>query len=397
MSPLEQLIREAREEAEGRFVVRETLTPPPLPGLNPEESEARRQLRICNGCRYCEGFCAVFPAIFRRLDFNTADVHQIANLCHQCGACLHGCHHAPPMAYGINLPRALARVRAQTWSRFAWPGPLGKLYERNGLVLSLVLAAALALFIALVQSSAGSLLAPAVGGFYALLPHDKMVALFAPVFVFALLALAIGVSRFWRDSPPGPSSEGAVGEAVGNVLGLTYLGGGHGEGCNNEDDSFSLAKRRLHHATFYGFMLCFAATVTASFYHYVLGIPAPYDFTTLPKVLGMIGGVSLLVGTIGLWRMNVRRHPLQGVPEHRSMDRGFIAMLALVAASGLLLALARGHSGMPLMLAIHLGAVMALFATMPFSKFAHGVYRGAALLKWTIEKRQPSKITVASD
>jgi citrate/tricarballylate utilization protein len=23
--------------------------------------EARRQMEICNACRYCEGYCAVFP------------------------------------------------------------------------------------------------------------------------------------------------------------------------------------------------------------------------------------------------------------------------------------------------------------------------------------------------
>lgn len=397
MTTLEQLIRDARREAEGPFVVREKLTPPALPGLNVEEAEARRQLRICNGCRYCEGFCAVFPAMFRRLDFEAGDIHQLANLCHQCGACLHGCQHAPPMAYGINLPRALARVRAQTWAKFAWPAAFGRLYARNGLVLSLALAAALALLIAMVQSSSGSLLATVPGGFYALLSHDTMVALFAPVFLFAVTAMAIGIRRFWRDTPAEPRVDGAVTEAAGNVLGLTYLGGGHGDGCNNEDDGFSLVKRRLHHAAFYGFLLCFAATSVASLYHFVGGVPAPYDLPSLPKLLGVIGGWSLLVGSTGLLWINFRRHPLQAVPEHRAMDRGFVALLALVAASGLALAFLRTRPGMPLMLAVHLGAVMAFFATMPYSKFAHGFYRSAALLKWTIEKRNPSKVAMTSD
>ena len=33
------------------------------------ESEANRMLQICNACRYCEGFCAVFPAMTRRIEF----------------------------------------------------------------------------------------------------------------------------------------------------------------------------------------------------------------------------------------------------------------------------------------------------------------------------------------
>ena len=53
------------------------------------EDEVGRQMQICNACRYCEGFCAVFPAMTRRLEFGTADAHYLANLCHNCGACLY--------------------------------------------------------------------------------------------------------------------------------------------------------------------------------------------------------------------------------------------------------------------------------------------------------------------
>jgi citrate/tricarballylate utilization protein len=49
------------------------------------------------------------------------------------------------------------------------------------------------------------------------------------------------------------------------------------------------------------------------------------------------------------------------------------------------------------LLAIHLGVVMALFATLPYGKFAHGIYRSAALLKSSIEKRQASRLQIGSD
>ena len=74
------------------------------------------------------------------------------------------------------------------------------------------------------------------------------------------------------------------------------------------------------------------------------------------------------------------------------MDLGFIALLFIVATSGLALALARGHDAMPLLLCLHLGAVLAVFATLPYGKFAHGVYRVAALLKYAVERRQPSTL-----
>jgi citrate/tricarballylate utilization protein len=52
---------------------------------------------------------------------------------------------------------------------------------------------------------------------------------------------------------------------------------------------------------------------------------------------------------------------------------------------------------MPLLLAVHLGIVMALFATLPYGKFAHAVYRGAALLKFAIEKRQPNPVQAGAE
>src|SRR5215472_17431103 len=86
--------------------------------MSEEELEVARVLQICNACRYCEGFCAVFPAMTRRLEFGKTDVHYLANLCHNCGACLHACQYAPPHEFGVNLPQAMARVRRRTYADY---------------------------------------------------------------------------------------------------------------------------------------------------------------------------------------------------------------------------------------------------------------------------------------
>jgi citrate/tricarballylate utilization protein len=52
---------------------------------------------------------------------------------------------------------------------------------------------------------------------------------------------------------------------------------------------------------------------------------------------------------------------------------------------------------MALLLAVHLGFVMALFLTLPYGKFAHAAYRVAALLKWSIERRQPNRLQLGSE
>ena len=361
--------------------------------------EVARVLQICNACRYCEGFCAVFPAMTRRLEFPKADVHYLANLCHGCGACLHACQYAPPHDFGVNVPRAMARVRADTYAEYAWPPALGSLYRRNGAVVATVLALALALFLALGAAATGRLFEARTeaSAFYAVFPHGQLVAMFLPVFAFAVLALGLGVRRFWRGVGEEPATLPAASEAARNTLTLKYLDGGHGDGCNETDDRFTLNRRHFHHLTFYGFMLCFLSTSVATLYHYLLGLPAPYGWTSLPKLLGILGGVMLAAGAAGLLALRMRRHALQRAPEQRPMDVGFIGLLLLIAVSGLGLMLSHGTSLLTPTLCVHLGAVMALFLTMPYGKFAHGVFRSAALMKWSLERRRPSNLKLGDD
>jgi citrate/tricarballylate utilization protein len=362
------------------------------------EVEVARVLQICNACRYCEGFCAVFPAMTRRLEFPKADIHYLANLCHNCGACLHACQYAAPHEFAVNVPKAMAQVRRTTYADYAWPPSFGKLYHRAGLTVALALAFGLALFLVLALVLNGTLWpAPMAGNFYAVFPHNLMVGLFAPVFGFACLALGLGVTRFWRNVSPGDASAEAAGETLRNVLQLKYLDGGHGQGCNDADDRFTLWRRRFHHATFYGFALCFAATCVATLYHYAFGWQAPYSYTSLPVLLGTAGGIGLLVGTLGLGWLHRKRHPQHGDAAQKAMDHGLIALLFFTSLTGLGLLAWRDSSAMALWLAVHLGCVMALFLTMPYGKFAHGVYRSAALLKWAIERRQPTKLKLGSE
>jgi citrate/tricarballylate utilization protein len=398
MQKLEALVREAHESASPLPAARGHSRVIPISRMSDNETEVARQMQICNACRYCEGFCAVFPAMTRRLEFGKADVHYLANLCHNCGACYHSCQYAPPHEFAVNVPKAMAKVRLETYSAYAWPSGAGALYKRNGLTVALALAAGLALFLMLSVIANGAPGAPsAAGNFYAIFPHNQLAAMFGAVFGFAMLALGIGVLRFWRDVSAGTATAPAVAEATKNVLALSYLDGGHGEGCNESDDAFTLARRRFHHATFYGFMLCFAATSVATLYHYVFGLEAPYPFFSLPVLLGTAGGIGLLVGPAGLLWLNLRRNPNHGDPAQRPMDRGFIALLLLISITGLALLAWRDTAAMALLLALHLGVVMALFATLPYGKFAHGIYRSASLLKAAIEKRQAKGPNLGAD
>ncbi len=376
MQQLKELIQEATVLASG--------TP---------EVEAARMLQICNACRYCEGFCAVFPAMTRRIDFNVADMNYLANLCHNCGACLHACQYASPHEFGVNIPQVMAQVRKETYITYAWPKSFGALYKRNGLTMVLASSLSLIAFLLLTLWINGNLFSRSLdGNFYAIFSHNTLALMFGLVFVFALAALSVGVFSFWSQISVGQISGAAVAEAAHDTLTLKYLGGGHGDGCNNEDDAFSLWRKRFHHFTFYGFLLCFAATSVATLYHYVLDLHAPYAFNSLPVILGTIGGIGLLIGPAGLLYLNIRRNPQHGDATQKPMDRAFIVLLFLISASGLALLAYRDTASMAILLAIHLGFVMGFFLTIPYGKFGHGFYRIAALLKNSIEKRQKNTL-----
>ena len=110
-------------------------------------------MQICNACRYCETLLRGLPRDDAPAGVRPADVHYLANLCHNCGACLHACQYAPPHEFAVNVPRAMAQVRVNTYAEYAWPRALGALYAAQrphggaghcrGLALFLVLAIAL--------------------------------------------------------------------------------------------------------------------------------------------------------------------------------------------------------------------------------------------------------------
>ena len=109
--------------------------------------ETRSNMTICNACRYCEGFCPVFPAMERRRVFTPEDLKYLANLCHNCGECYYACQYAPPHEFAVNVPQSMAKLRAESYRDYAWPGPLAKLFDRNGLLTALALAVGVTLLL----------------------------------------------------------------------------------------------------------------------------------------------------------------------------------------------------------------------------------------------------------
>ena len=302
---------------------------------------------ICNACRYCEGYCAVFPALERRLEFGEGDLTYLANLCHNCGACYYACQYAPPHEFALNFPKMMAEIRGRVLPEVRVAGAArAGCSTRNGLVVDLVTAtcvAALSAGIGRLHRSLGVRVARtrmARARSTRCCRTRRWSWTFGVAFVAAIAALVVGSVRFWRD----------IGEEPRHVPGAPVRSHSPSTTCCGSSTLTAAAtaapipariprtrRKWFHQLTFYGFMLCFAATCVATLYHYVLGRHAPYPFLSLPVVLGTSGGIGLLIGPAGLLWLKRRRDPALASESRTGWMRRSSCLLFAVSLTGLVL------------------------------------------------------------
>ncbi len=351
-------------------------------------TEARRQLTVCNACRYCEGYCATFAALERRPLFTEGDIAYIANICHDCRGCYQACMYAPPHEFAVDIPTLLSAVRAQTYRSYAWPRRAAALFDRPavssamGAVFGLVFLGA----VALAAGPASRLVAAdaAPGSFYRIIPFEVMVVAAGVLALYSLLAWTAGALRFARDakvplrSLADPREIWSVGR---EALTLRWMQGG-GAGCYYPDEERASDGRRLLHALLVvGFLLANVSTALASLAQHYLEVLPPYPLTSAPVLFGIAGGIGMVVGTTGLLYLKVRASGRLISKDMLRMDWAFLLVFDLVSITGFLTLFFRETALMSVMLLIHLTMLAALFVTVPYGKFSHVIYRLVALFQ----------------
>ena len=158
--------------------------------------ETRRIMQICNACRYCEEFCAVFPAMERRRTFDVGDTAYLANLCHNCGSCFHSCQYAPLHEFAINVPQTLSERRTQSYEDYAWPPTVSRIFRYNGfivtLIVCLVLSACVGAMLALISPHLFWGIHLGEGAFYVLVPHSVMAGIPLAISSFVIVSFIMG-------------------------------------------------------------------------------------------------------------------------------------------------------------------------------------------------------------
>lgn len=361
--------------------------------------EAERQFDICNACRYCEGFCAVFPTMEERTSFKEKDVVYIANLCHDCRACLYACPYAPPHEYAVNIPKVLSELRSETYERMSTPRVSQVLFRRPvvlGVVAALVSTALLVLIASLDASLLGFPVSElGAGSIYRVFPYDSIVLGGLLAGGFAVAIYASRLRKFWGEIDEGSSSwsRGSVFGALKQAFGHTWFRGG-GPGCDYPSEEKSYSRLVWHVLVFSGFLFAGASTILAAVYQDGLGILPPYSLLSLPVLLGVIGGVQLVAGSSGLLVLKTKSDRAASTGRMRSLDAAFIVLLDLVALTGFAALVFRDSMSMPLVFAVHLGLVLGLFITAPYGKFVHFGYRFLSLVKYSDEERQRNQVKV---
>ncbi len=319
-------------------------------------------------------------------------------LCHQCGDCSTRCPR------GARPGDVLAAVRRQCVLHYSVPRFFAGWVDRSAFVPLLILIPAVLLGLAIwIRDPLGEALS--VGephGFYAeLIPHWLLIGFFSFFTGLTFLAVVIGVVRFWVAMRTSDKAAGRTAPAVGVVAGIVgVLKSILSHDKFGKCTTFG-SRRTAHLAAFYGFVALFVVTIWAviDLYvnPYVFNIDSMYPFALghPMKILANIGCVALIFGCIKAISDRLKGGDDAGASTY--FDWHFVWLLLFVGVSGLLTEIFRftadpgGHATASTgrttleytafaVYFVHLVFVFGLLVYLPYSKFAHIVYRTVALV-----------------
>ena len=301
-------------------------------------------------------------------------------LCDYCGECTKTC---PREAEPSEFMMAARRFAISKYT----PSPLARLvFTSKAFVLLFMAVAALipiGLFASLqVPSGAGAT------NMFAFIPeawiHDSGIA----VGVVVALAVIVGVLRMYRrttaelrgSEEKGPGLKQWARQLVPTLFKDSLVQSRSQECTEKPTTKGWLSGRWLDHMLiFWGFLGLLVSTMLRFLVVPTNGSVVP--LTDPVRLLGMVSGVLLAYGTLAMIVSRVRKADIS-TRSTRFTDWVFLGLLLLAGLSGFVLeASTYGASAsvVDYSLAVHLVVVFELLIMSPFTKFAHAVYRPAAI------------------
>ncbi|GBE12119.1 sn-glycerol-3-phosphate dehydrogenase subunit C [bacterium BMS3Bbin14] len=317
-------------------------------------------------------------------------------LCHQCGDCTAYCPR------GAKPGDVLGAIRAYTYKYFGWPAGLAKLASAGKNMPVLIGIPAVIIFVVWLISggmtipSAAEFARDGYGHFFGHWDFRWLAknVFFIDLIILPTVALSIyaayrGVSAMWQKMAEGagvgealyrPSVAQFVKELLWPSL-VEIVQHTRFKKCVANADRI-----KGHLPLLLSFLALFFVTVYSAFTQDFLGIfipsmHGPLSMWNPVKILANVGAIALIVGVGILWG-NRSRMEMDGQATHTFYDWFLIWMIMGVGVTGLaaeLLRLIGVASVGYVVYYLHLISVMMLFLYMPYTKFAHLVYRTFAM------------------
>lgn len=318
-------------------------------------------------------------------------------LCHDCGDCTVYCPR------GAKPSNVLGAIRAYAYTFYGWPSGLAKLASSSKGLPMLIAIPSVIIFVLWLIS--GGLSIPSAAefsnyGYQRFFGHWDFYWLsknvfFIDVIMLGAAGLAVvasykGVSKMWTGMAENAGLKNAFRPSAGSFI-KEFLWPSVQEivkhtrvrKCNENND-----RVKGHLPLMLAFIGLFIVTAWSALANDVLAlVPAlqflhgPMSFWNPVKILANVSAVAMIIGIGILWINRSKKEAEKGLTP-TFYDWFLIWEIMVVGVSGLLAEIARwaGLAGPGYVIYfIHLVSVMMLFMYMPYTKFAHLVYRTFAI------------------
>ncbi len=212
------------------------------------------------------------------------------------------------------------------------------------------------------------------------LPIAYIEVTFVTCMVLALIGAGLGGARYWRAMSASGNGHAPRATLVATLVDVFKHR--RFSQCRETPGTRETHKEHLHHthlAVFYGFLGLVATTTSVGIGIYAFGYLTPWPFWHPVKILGNVSGLAVIAAAVlFLWR---RIADAGRAGKSAYSDWLFLSILALTTLTGFSsqwLRLADLRVAYP-MYFVHLLFVFFLLVYIPYSKFAHLIYRGLAM------------------
>ncbi|MEM3193054.1 MAG: hypothetical protein QXO75_07360 [Nitrososphaerota archaeon] len=336
---------------------------------NNHMSEAIRQMSICNACRYCEGYCAVWDAIEFKFVLNEGYIYHLANLCHDCRDCFYACpFNEPEHEFKLNIPKVLGQVRVDTYTANVRPKFLKFALEKPILVTTL--STFIAVAVAVIYASLFGLSKFSVLPMTAIIPDFLFKSITILVYFYTIVIWSWeGLSYWFKINEKAHLNASGLIRGIWDAIYHTNFRGG-GTGCKVPDQKNRYFRLTTHSLVLFGFI---TALISISFY------PDIYGYVGIAYLLG---SMAVSIGTAGSIYMHLTEKEGSRNQKQSTMDYPFTFLLFLAGITGVLVPISTGTIWFNWNFLIHDALIIVVFLMAPYSKFIHPVFRFISLIKY---------------